>query len=474
MSVTSTSACVIGSGPNGLAAAIVLAQAGLHVDVLEAEPTPGGAARTMELTLPGFLHDFGSAVHPLGAGSPFFSSLPLHDHGLGWIHSPAVLAHPLDDGTAVMLERNLSATETSLGVDGNSWVKLMRPFVDRWQDFAPEVLRPVPSIPKHPWLMARFGISALVSAKIVARRFRSARARALFAGLAAHSFLSLDQPLSGAFGMLMAVSAHAVGWPIPRGGSQSLTNALCRHLGMLGGNVKSSSRVDSLASLPRYDLILCDLTPRQLITIAGERISNSYKRQLARFRYGPGAFKVDYALSGPVPWKCSDCLRAATIHLGGTFEEIAASEKAVRNGHHPDQPFVLLAQPSLFDSSRAPESKHTAWAYCHVPNGSRVDMLGRLEAQIERFAPGFRECVLSRRVFSPADLESMDANLVGGDIGGGVMDIRQFLFRPTWRHYATSANDIYICSSSTPPGGGVHGMCGYHAAKLALSRLKLR
>jgi phytoene dehydrogenase-like protein len=271
---------------------------------------------------------------------------------------------------------------------------------------------------------------------------------------------------------LLAVPAHAVGWPIPRGGSQSLTNALCRHLATLGGTVKTSSRVESLPSLPRYDLILCDITPRQLITIAGERLSNSYKRQLTRFRYGPGAFKVDYALSGPIPWKASDCSRAATIHLGGSFEEIAASEKAVRNGRHPERPFVLLAQPSLFDPARAPETKHTAWAYCHVPNGSRVDMLPRLEAQIERFAPGFSDCVLARHAFSPADLESMDANLVGGDIGGGAMDIRQFLFRPTWRHYATSAKNIYICSSSTPPGGGVHGMCGYHAAKLALSRLK--
>jgi phytoene dehydrogenase-like protein len=471
--VKNASACVIGSGPNGLAAAIVLAQAGLHVDVFEAEPTPGGAARTMELTLPGFLHDFGSAVHPLAAGSPFFSSLPLRDHGLDWIHSPAPLAHPLDDGTAVMLERNLPAAKTSLGGDGEAWGKLMHPFVEHWTEFAPEVLRRVPSIPQHPWLMARFGVSALLSARTVVRRFRSERTRALFAGLAAHSFLSLDEPLSAAFGMLMAVPAHAVGWPIPRGGSQSLTNALCHHLATLGGKVKTSSRVDTLGSLPPYDLILCDVTPRQLITIAGERLSKGYKRQLASFRYGPGVFKVDYALSAPIPWKASECLRAATIHLGGTFEEIAASEKAMRNGQPPNRPFVLLAQPSLFDSSRAAAGKHTAWAYCHVPHGSRVDMLGRLEAQIERFAPGFRDCVLARRVFSTADLESMDANLVGGDIGGGAMDIRQFLFRPTWRHYATSAKGIYICSSSTPPGGGVHGMCGYHAARMALSRFKL-
>ena len=469
----SRKACVIGAGPNGLAAAIVLAQAGLQVDVLEAESTPGGAARTLELTLPGYWHDFGSAVYPLGAGSPFFLSLPLTNHGLEWIHSPAALAHPLDDGTAVMLERDLDETKASLGSDGLPWDKLMRPFVERWSELAPEILRPVSFVPRHPWLMARFGMVALRSARSVARRFRSQRTRALFAGLAAHSFLSLDEPLSAAFAILMAATAHAVGWPIPRGGAQSLTNALCGFLSTFGSKLSTSTPVRSLANvLPKYDLLLCDLTPRQLIEVGGPRLSDTYKRRLGRYRYGAGVFKVDYALQAPVPWKAPDCLRAATVHLGGSFEEIAASEKAVRNGQHVDRPFVLLAQPSLFDSSRAPAGKHTAWAYCHVPNGSRVNMLDRIEGQIERFAPGFRECVLARRVFSPADLESMDANLVGGDIGGGTMDIGQFLFRPTWRHYVTSARDIYICSASTPPGAGVHGMCGYHAAKTALSRLR--
>jgi len=470
----SRKACVIGAGPNGLAAAIVLAQAGLQVDVLEAESTPGGAARTLELTLPGFRHDFGSAVYPLGAGSPFFSSLPLIDHGLEWIHSPAALAHPLDDGTAVMLERDLSETRDSLGIDGPAWDKLMRPFVERWTEFAPEVLRPVPFIPRHPWLMARFGLVALQPARVVARRFRSERTRALFAGLAAHSFLSLDEPLSAAFAILMAAPAHAVGWPIPRGGAQALTNALCGYLATFGGKVHTSSPVQSLAALanifPKYDLLLCDLTPRQLVKIGGQRLSDSYKQRLGKYRYGAGVFKVDYALNAPIPWKAADCLRAATVHLGGTFDEIAASEKAIRMGQNAARPFVLLAQPSLFDSTRAPAGKHTAWAYCHVPNGSEVNVLEKLEDQIQRFAPGFRDCILARRVFSPAELESMDANLVGGDIGGGAMDIRQFLFRPTWRHYATSARDIYICSASTPPGGGVHGMCGYHAAKMALSR----
>jgi phytoene dehydrogenase-like protein len=466
----SLKACVIGAGPNGLAAAIVLAQAGLQVDVLEAEPTAGGAVRTLELTLPGFRHDFGAAVYPLGAGSPFFSSLPLAEHGLEWIHSPAPVAHPLDDGTAAVLERDLNVAKESLGTDGPAWDKLMRPFVERWAEFAPEVLGPVSFFPRHPWLMARFGMVAFQSAKAVARRFRSQRTRALFAGLAAHSFLSLDEPLSGAFGMLMAVPAHAVGWPIPRGGAQSLTNALCGILATFGGKVSTSSPVESLAALENYDLLLCDLTPRKLAKIGGQRFSENYKRRLRKYRYGAAAFKVDYALSAPIPWRAAECLRAATVHLGGSFEEIAASEKAVRTGNHAERPFVLLAQPSLFDRSRAPADKHTAWAYCHVPNGSKENMLERLENQIERFAPGFRECVLARRVFSPEGLESMDANLVGGDIAGGALDIRQFLFRPTWRHYATSARDIYVCSASTPPGGGVHGMCGYHAAKKALAR----
>ncbi len=464
-------ACVIGAGPNGLAAAIVLAQAGMQVEVLEAQSTPGGAARTMELTLASFHHDFGSAVYPLGAGSPFFSSLPLGNHGLEWIHSPAVLAHPLDDGTAVMLERDLDETGHALGIDGDAWDKLTRPFVERWHEFAPEILGPVSFFPKHPWLIAKFGVVGLRSAEAVARRFHNPRTRALFAGLAAHSFLSLDEPLSAAFAIMLAVPAHVVGWPIPRGGAQTITNALAGFLATLGSKIVTSSPVTSLSDLTDCDLLLCDVTPQQLVRIGSSRLSKAYKQQLRKFRYGAGAFKVDYALNAPIPWEAPECLRAATVHLGGSFEEIAASETLVRNGKHSERPFVLLAQPSLFDESRAPAGKHTAWAYCHVPNGSSVDMLENIENQIERFAPGFRDCILARRVFSPASLESMDANLTGGDVGGGAMDIRQFLFRPTRRHYATSAHDIYICSASTPPGGGVHGMCGYHAAEMALSRL---
>lgn len=469
----SCKACIVGAGPNGLAAAIVLAQAGYQVDVFEAEAVPGGGARTLELTLPGFLHDFGSAVHPMAASSPFFSSLPLQDYGLQWIHSPAPLAHPFDDGSAVLLERNLWEAENWLGSDGKAWRNLMLPFVERWKDLATEVLRPLPSLPRHPWLMARFGVNAIVSARTLAfGLFRRDRARALFAGLAAHSFLSLDQTLSAAFGLLMGIPAHAVGWPILRGGSQTLTNALCTQLIKLGGNIHTSSRVDDISTLPAHDVILCDLTPRQLLRVAGNQLSSSFKTRLANFRYGPGVFKVDYALNHSIPWTARECFRAATVHLGGSFEDIAISEAAVAGGRHPERPFVLLSQPTLFDRTRAPEGKHIAWAYCHVPNGSKTNMLGAIEAQIERFAPGFRDCIVAHRVFSPADLEAMDANLVGGDVGGGAFDLRQFLFRPTARRYATSAKDIYICSASTPPGGSVHGMCGYHAARMVLSRMK--
>jgi phytoene dehydrogenase-like protein len=474
-SVKTGRACVVGAGPNGLAAAILLAQAGMQVDVFEAEPVPGGAARTLELTLPGFLHDFGSAVHPMAASSPFFSSLPLSEHGLEWIHSPAPLAHPLDDGTAIILERDLWQAESWLGSDGKEWRNLMRPFVERWTDLAAEVLRPLLSIPRNPWLMARFGVNGIVSARTLALGlFRRERAQALFAGLAAHSLLSLDETLSAAFGMLMGIPAHAVGWPIARGGSQAIVQALCAYLIKLGGTIYTSARIDDLGTLPANDLILCDLTPRQMLRVAGNRLSAAYKNRLATFRYGAGVFKVDYALSSPIPWKAVECLRSASVHLGGAFEEIAASEATMRSGQTAEHPFVLLVQPSLFDSTRSPAGKHVAWAYCHVPNGSKVDMLGRIEDQIERFAPGFRDCVLDRRVFSPSDLERMDANLIGGDVGGGALDLRQFLFRPTRHLYATSDQSIYLCSASTPPGGSVHGMCGYHAARMALARMRNR
>lgn len=464
---------VIGSGPNGLAAAITLAQAGVSVDVFEAEAQPGGAARTMELTLPGFHHDLGSAVHPLSAGSPFFNSLPLPQHGLKWIHPPAPVAHPLDDGTAIILERDLRDIQESLGDDAARWRRLVLPFVHRWPELTAAILHPIrpAALFRHPLLMARFAVSALPSARIVAGIFKGERAKALFAGMAAHSFLSLDAPLSASFGVVLGAAAHAVGWPIPRGGAQSITNALCGHLSSLGGTVRTNSRIENLSVLPGYDLYLCDVTPVQLLRLARNRFPLRYARALAKFRYGPGVFKVDYALHSPIPWKSPHCARAATVHLGGSFQEIAASEHDMAHGRHTERPFVILSQPTLFDATRAPAGKHIAWAYCHVPNGSTVDMLPALEAQIERFAPGFRDCVLERCVLTPAALEKGNANLIGGDIAGGAVDLRQFFFRPTWRLYATPDRTIYLCSSSTPPGAGVHGMCGYNAATLAISRL---
>jgi phytoene dehydrogenase-like protein len=467
-------ALIIGAGPNGLSAAITLAQVGLKVDVFEAEPQPGGAARTLPLTLPGYHHDFGSAVHPLAIGSPFFNSLALQNHGLEWIHSPAALAHPFDDGTAITLSRDLSQAESELGQDAKAWRNLMRPFADHWTDLANEVLRPISLFPSHPFLMANFGRQALRSAKSLAHSlFQNDRTKALFGGIAAHSVLSLDEPSSAAAAVLLGAALHAVGWPIPRGGAQSIAASLCSCLAAQGSTITTSTRIENLAVLPNYDVTLCDVTPRQLLAIAGDRLSSKYKSQLAKFQYGPAVFKVDYALRDPIPWKAQACLQAATVHLGGTFEEIATSEKAMRTGHHAEKPFVLLAQPSLFDPTRAPADRHTAWAYCHLPNASTFDMLPRLEAQIERFAPGFRDCILARHILSPAALEKMDANLIGGDISGGAMNLRQLLFRPTRHQYATSAPDIYLCSSSTPPGGGVHGMCGYHAAKQAISRLNV-
>ena len=468
-------ACVIGAGPNGLAAAIVLAQAGMEVEVFEAEAEVGGAARTMELTLPGFRHDFGSAVHPFAVGSPFFNSLPLGDYGLEWIHSPATLAHPFDDGTAVTLERDLGQAEATFGADGKAWRNLMQPLATRWADMAPDLLRPAIGWPKHPLLLAHFGLHALLPATTLARwRFREERTQALFAGLAAHSVLDLNRPLTASFGLVFGAAAHAVGWPIPRGGAQSIANALAAYLAHLGGRITTSTRIRSFEDLPACDLTLCDITPRQLLALAGETardpLKSSYRRQLGAYKYGPGAFKVDYALSRPIPWNSPDCLRAATVHLGGSLAEIEASEAAAASGRPAEKPFVLLAQPTLFDDSRAPAGKHIAWAYCHVPNGSTENMLDRLEGQIERFAAGFRDCILARHVSSPSSLEAMDANLVGGDIGGGGVNLRQFLFRPTWRQYRTSAANIYLCSSSTPPGGGVHGMCGANAARLALRR----
>ncbi len=464
---------VIGSGPNGLAAAVAMAREGLSVDVYEAESQPGGGARTLELTLPGFRHDFGSAVHPMGAGSPFFSSLPLAAHGLQWIHGSSPLAHPLDDGTAVTLEHSLQDQERQLGEDGRAWKELMEPFAINWADFAVDTMGPVTRIPRRPLLMVRFARKAFQPARALARRtFRGPRAQALFAGIAAHSFLSLDDPLSSAIAMVLGPAAHAVGWPVPRGGSQAISDALIGYLEQLGGTVHTGRRIMSLDETdPGEGPVLCDLTPRQLLYIAGERLQKTYRRAMQDFRYGPGVFKIDYALSAPIPWTARECFRAITVHLGGTMDEIAQSEHSVTSGAVPEKPFVLVAQPSLFDPTRAPEGKHVAWVYCHVPNASTFDMTSRIEAQLERFAPGFQDCVLDRRVSSPAKLEAMDANLIGGDILGGELSMRQFFFRPALGTYYTGTRNLYLCSASTPPGGGVHGMCGYHAARMALRRM---
>jgi phytoene dehydrogenase-like protein len=464
-------AVVIGSGPNGLAAAIVLAKAGYTVEVFEAQEVPGGGVRTLPLTLPGFVHDFGSAIHPLAIGSPFFASLPLQRYGLEWIHPSAPVTHPMDDGTTVVLEHDFRDAEAAFGIDGKRWRGLFEPFARQWPQLAEETLQPLVHLPRHPFLMARFGALAVMPARTLANLlFKSPRTRALFAGISAHSVLSLDAPLSASAGLLLSTAAHAGGWPMPRGGAQAITNALISYLNDLGGVVHTNARVSSLVTFPPKTLFLCDVSPRQLLTLAGERLSNGFQQTLRRFRLGPGAFKLDYALSEPIPWKAAECRRSGTVHLGGTLEEVANGEDAVARGRVPERPFVLLGQPTLLDPTRAPEGKHVAWAYCHVPNGSTVDMTDKIEAQIERFAPGFRDCILARHILSPSILESMNANLIGGDFSGGAMTIRQTFIRPSWYNYATSDPNIYLCSSYTPGMGGVHGMCGYNAATLALSR----
>jgi phytoene dehydrogenase-like protein len=464
-------AIVVGSGPNGLAAAIVLAQAGCSVLVLEAQASIGGGARSAALTLPGFVHDICSAVHPLALASPIFRTLPLSRHGLKWIHPPAPAAHPLNSGVAVLAERSVDATAENLGEDGDRYRRLMKPLVTDWPKLEQTILGPL-GIPRHPLAAARFGLHALRSASALARRlFRGERARALFAGMAAHSILPLEKLPSAAFGLVLGITTHATGWPIPFGGSQKIADALASYLRSLGGDIAANSPVNSLDELPDARAILCDLTPRQLARVAARRLPIAFRRKLENYRYGPGVFKIDWALHGPIPWKSRECARAATVHVGGTLAEIAASERAAWQGEHSENPFVLLAQPSLFDSTRAPQGKHTAWAYCHVPNGSTFDMTERIEAQIERFAPGFRTLVLARSVLRPKDLEAHNQNLVGGDISGGAADLRQLFFRPTRRLYSTPCKGLFICSSSTPPGGGVHGMCGYYAAQAALKEI---
>ena len=468
-------AIVIGAGPNGLAAAITIARTGKSVIVYEAKESIGGGSRSMELTLPGFVHDVCSAIHPLGLGSSFFRSLPLEQYGLEWIHPPVPLAHPFDDDSVAVLERSIDATSETLGRDARAYRKLMEPLAAHWNIISNAFFGPLRLGPLflHPFALASFGFKALRSAEGFAKsHFKGPQARALFAGMSGHWILPLDRPISAAAGLALGTMGHAIGWPLPRGGSQHIVDAMAAYLQALGGEIVTGIEIKSLDMLPPARAVLCDITPRQLLRIAGTRLPASYQRKLQHYRYGPGVFKLDLALDGPIPWRAPACGRAGTVHLGGTLPEIVASEAAVWRGEHPERPLVLLAQQSLFDPTRAPAGKHTVWAYCHVPSGSTFDMSERIEAQIERFAPGFRDRILARHTLNAAQLEEYNANYIGGDINGGVQDIWQLFTRPTIQvnPYTTPLDNVYLCSSSTPPGGGVHGLCGYYAATTALKK----
>ncbi len=467
-------AVVIGSGPNGLAAAVALAQQGASVLVLEARDEIGGGLRTAELTLPGYLHDVCSGCHPMGILSPFFASLPLERHGLAWIKPAASVAHPLDDAPAVMLGRSVEETARGLGAGAASYRSLVEPYLADARGLLRDVLAPVGVVPRHPLRLMRFGLSALRSATGFARaRFAGTRAQALFAGCAAHSILPFDRRLSATVGLLFLLTAHVEDWPVAKGGSAAIARALASLLTSLGGRIRTSAPVRSLADVPAARVVLFDTSPRQLADIAGAVLPQRYVRALRRYRYGPGAFKMDWALDGPIPWKDPSVLSASTVHVGGTLEEIAASEAAVWRGEHPERPYVLVVQQSQLDPTRAPAGRHTGYAYCHVPSGSTADLTETVERQIERFAPGFRDRILARHSMRTADLERHNANYVGGAITGGVADLFQAFLRPVARvdPYSTPNPRIFLCSASTPPGGGVHGMCGYYAARSALRRL---
>jgi phytoene dehydrogenase-like protein len=462
-------AVVVGSGPNGLAAAIALQQEGLSVLIIEGKNEIGGGLRSAEFTLPGFVHDVCSAIHPLAIGSPFFNTLPLQDYGLFYTFPDLAAAHPFDDGTAAVLGSSIEETARLLGDDEQAYLKLLKPLVKDWPDIAADVLGPL-HFPKHPIAMAKFGLNALTSATFLAKRFKTKAARGLWAGMAAHSIQPLSNLTTSAIGLVLMAAAHLKGWPIPVGGSKEIANALSSYFIALGGKIETGRYIKSLDELPSSRTVLFDVTPKQLLQIAGHKFSSIYKWQLERYRYGMGVFKVDWALDEAIPFTAKEARRAGTVHIGNTLEEITLSEKLSWQGKHADKPFVLLAQQSLFDTSRAPEGKHTAWAYCHVPNGSVTDMTETIEKQIERFAPGFRDRILAKHTMNTAQVEAYNPNYIGGDINGGVIDLGQIFTRPALRSspYRTSAKGLYLCSSSTPPGGGVHGMCGYHAAKRAL------
>jgi phytoene dehydrogenase-like protein len=464
-------AVVVGAGPNGLAAAAVLAQAGRSVLVREARDDVGGGTRSAELTLPGFIHDVCSAVHPMGACSPAFAELGLERYGLEFLQPPVALGHPLEGGRAGIVYLDARATLDRLGADATAWERIVVALSERWDRLAPALLAPVLRVPRHPFVLARFGLPALVPSTVLARRlFVTDEARALFAGAAAHAFLPLNRPLTSAFGLVLLGAAHAVGWPVVKGGSQAIADALTARARELGVVIETGRPVGALGELPESDAVLFDLAPRQVAAIAGAALPDRYRSRLERFHHGPAAFKVDYALDGPVPWSNAECLQAGTLHLGGTLDEIAAAEAAVASGEVPERPYVLVSQPAVVDPSRAPEGQHTLWTYCHVPNGCTVDMTEAIERQIERFAPEFRDRVLARHVADPAWYERYNPAYVGGDITGGAHTGLQLLFRPTpqLRPYRTPNPRLYMCSASTPPGGGVHGMSGYHAAQAVL------
>jgi phytoene dehydrogenase-like protein len=463
-------AIVVGSGPNGLAAAILMQQQGLSVLIIEGKDVIGGGLRSAELTLPGFMHDVCSAIHPLALASPFFRTLPLADFGLEYLQPTLNAAHPFDDGTAAILDKSIKNTADQLGADAQTYTALMRELTGAWPLIDQDALGPL-RFPRHPFIMAQFGLKALSSAETFVKRFKTKEARGLFGGMAAHAIQPLNNLSTSAIGLVLLATGHLKGWPIPKGGSAAIANALAGYFKSIGGTIETGTYIQSLDQLPSAQAVLFDVTPKQLLGIAGHKFSSIYKWQLERYRYGMGVFKIDWALDGPIPFTASECRQAGTIHLGNTFEEIAAGELQTSQGRQAEKPFVLLAQQSLFDSSRAPEGKHTAWAYCHVPNGSTQDMTAAIEAQVERFAPGFKDLILAKSTMNTAQIEAYNPNYIGGDINGGIIDLGQLFTRPAlrWSPYKTSAKGLYICSSSTPPGGGVHGMCGYNAAKKALS-----